>query len=68
MQKYLDDRGEVTFDKIFSQKIGEWRGGWVWSSAVCQHMRAQTHASMHTPRFTWHWPHSVHPGKLRDQE
>lgn len=23
MQKYLDDRGEVTFDKIFTQKIGE---------------------------------------------
>jgi len=29
MQKYLEDRGEVTFDKIFAQKIGEWglRGG-----------------------------------------
>lgn len=23
MQKYLEDRGEVTFDKIFSQKIGK---------------------------------------------
>lgn len=23
MQKYLEDRGEVTFDKIFTQKIGE---------------------------------------------
>lgn len=23
MQKYLEDRGEVTFDKIFAQKIGE---------------------------------------------
>lgn len=23
MQKYLEDRGEVTFEKIFSQKLGE---------------------------------------------
>ena len=23
MQKYLEDRGEVTFDEIFTQKIGE---------------------------------------------
>lgn len=30
MQKYLEDRGEVTFDKIFTQKIGELgtRGLW----------------------------------------
>lgn len=30
MQKYLEDRGEVTFDKIFAQKIGELgtRGLW----------------------------------------
>lgn len=25
MQKYLEDRGEVTFDKIFSQKIGKYQ-------------------------------------------
>lgn len=24
MQKYLEDRGEVTFEKIFSQKLGEY--------------------------------------------
>jgi hypothetical protein len=23
MQKYLEDRGEVTFEKIFSQKLGK---------------------------------------------
>jgi len=23
MQKYLEERGELTFDKIFHQKIGE---------------------------------------------
>lgn len=27
MQKYLEDRGEVTFEKIFSQKLGEYSGG-----------------------------------------
>lgn len=27
MQKYLEDRGEVTFEKIFSQKLGECSGG-----------------------------------------
>lgn len=27
MQKYLEDRGEVTFEKIFSQKLGEYGGG-----------------------------------------
>lgn len=27
MQKYLEDRGEVTFEKIFSQKLGESREG-----------------------------------------
>ena len=26
MQKYLEDRGEVTFEKIFSQKLGEYGG------------------------------------------
>lgn len=26
MQKYLEDRGEVTFEKIFSQKLGEYNG------------------------------------------
>lgn len=26
MQKYLEDRGEVTFEKIFSQKLGELEG------------------------------------------
>jgi hypothetical protein len=25
MQKYLEDRGEVTFEKIFSQKLGKCR-------------------------------------------
>lgn len=27
MQKYLEDRGEVTFEKIFSQKLGEYSHG-----------------------------------------
>ena len=27
MQKYLEDRGEVTFEKIFSQKLGEYGSG-----------------------------------------
>lgn len=27
MQKYLEDRAEVTFEKIFSQKLGEYGGG-----------------------------------------
>lgn len=27
MQKYLEDRGEVTFEKIFSQKLGKYSGG-----------------------------------------
>lgn len=29
MQKYLEDRGEVTFEKIFSQKLGEYSGAFV---------------------------------------
>lgn len=24
MQKYLEERDELTFEKIFNQKIGEW--------------------------------------------
>lgn len=70
MQKYLEDRGEVTFDKIFAQKIGELgtqglggtRGG-SWASTH-EHMGKHEWAGgLHWwPPWQREWPREWHGG------
>lgn len=54
MQKYLEDRGEVTFDKIFTQKIGELGTRGLWGT------RGGTWASTHKRRGKRGWAGGLH--------